>query len=134
MGQGNKDYSSSSLSLMRSKFDAYCYRPDSEEEFRNDLKRVKDAFPKARHVLYAYRIKAKDGSTKEGMSENGEPINAMHKILFKFTKEGIDDCAVIIVRYFGGKLLGAANLEHAFMDVFDDCYQKYRKGDYDGTK
>lgn len=119
---------------MRSKFDAYCFLPTSEEEFRKNLKKVKDAFPKARHVLYAYRIKTEDGAIKEGMSENGEPVNAMHKILQKFKMENVDDCAVIIVRYFGGKLLGAANLEHSFMDVFEECYERYRKGETNGNK
>lgn len=117
------------LSLMRSTFDSFVYEPLDEATFRDDLKKVKDAFPKAKHYLYAYRIKEKDGSIKEGVSENGEPVKAMHKILLELKSQDIQNLGVIIVRHFGGKELGASRLEHTFLDAYRQGYEKFIKGE-----
>lgn len=61
------------------------------------------------------------------MSENGEPVKAMHKVLLQFRSNNVVDCAVIIVRHFGGKELGASNLEHTFLNVLNVCYDDYMK-------
>lgn len=128
MEEKNRPHSHVSLTVMRSKFDAYVYSPLNESSFRTDLKRVKEYYPKAKHYLYAYRIKESDGSIKEGMSENGEPVKAMHKVLLQLRSQEVLNVGIIIVRHFGGKELGASNLEHTFLDAFNAAYDKYQKG------
>lgn len=122
------------LSLMRSTFDCFVYGTMSEDSFKEDLKKAKVAFPKAKHYLYAYRIKERDGVVKEGVSENGEPVKAMHKILMELKSQNLFNIGVIIVRHFGGKELGASRLEHTFLEAYRKGYEKFLKEQTDGEK
>lgn len=123
---GSEPFARVLLKLMRSSFEGFCYAPKGEKAFREDLKKVKEAFPKARHVLYCYRTREEDRSIKEGMSENGEPVKAMRKALYELRAEDLL-LAVIIVRTFGGKELGAARLEKTFLDCFHRAVESFRK-------
>ncbi len=82
-------------------------------QFHCWLKEIKGLNPKARHVLYVFRI-----GNQEGCSENGEPVKAAHKQLAILSREGASGLGLVAVRYYGGKKLGAANLEHVFLAGF----------------
>lgn len=57
----NKTYSHASSLVMRSKFDAFCYLPDSEASFRLDLKKSKIVFLKPDIFFMHIDLKKKMG-------------------------------------------------------------------------
>lgn len=101
----------------RSVFYFYRLKTDDREAFHQALKKLQEENPKAAHILYVCRIQD-DKGIFEGASENGEPVKAAHKELFILQKQDKKDVALFAVRYYGGKKLGANNLEGVFMDGF----------------
>ena len=97
----------------RSTFIFLCLITDSREEFQRAEREVKEAFPKAAHILSVARIRDADG-IYEAASENGEPVKAAHKTLFGLTQRGVEDIGLLAIRHYGGKKLGASNLDGIF--------------------
>lgn len=96
-----------------SRFLAYAFPIASVEEFKKRLKALKEEHPKANHHCFAYRI-GTDGNTFRA-SDDGEPSGSAGKpILGQLDSKGLTDAAVIVVRYFGGTLLGVPGLINAY--------------------
>lgn len=96
-----------------SKFIAYAYPVASTEEFRERLNGLKKEHPKATHHCFAYRI-GMDGNLFR-VSDDGEPSGtAGRPILGQIDSKGVINAAVIVVRYFGGTLLGVPGLINAY--------------------
>lgn len=96
-----------------SKFLAYAYPVTTEEEVQLCLDEVKGMHIKARHHCYAYRI----GITGElhRANDDGEPSGtAGRPILGQLLSHEVSDILVVVVRYFGGTLLGASGLIQAY--------------------
>lgn len=96
-----------------SKFLAYAYPVTTEEEVQLCLEEVKGLHIKARHHCYAYRI----GITGEQhrANDDGEPSGtAGRPILGQLLSHEVSDILVVVVRYFGGTLLGASGLIQAY--------------------
>src|SRR5665811_2593069 len=69
--------------------------------------------PKAVHHCFAYRI-GSDGNSFR-VSDDGEPTGTAGKpILGQIDSKSIINVAVIVVRYFGGTLLGVPGLINAY--------------------
>lgn len=96
-----------------SKFLGYAYPASSEEEAMLHLEEVRREHPKARHHCFAYRI-GLDGNRFRA-NDDGEPSGtAGRPILGQIDSFGLTNVAVIVVRYFGGTLLGTSGLIHAY--------------------
>jgi uncharacterized YigZ family protein len=96
-----------------SKFLAYVEPVNSIERFKQKLQQIKALHPKANHHCFAYRIGA-DGSTFR-VSDDGEPSgSAGRPILGQIDSKQLTNVAVIVVRYFGGTLLGVPGLINAY--------------------
>jgi len=96
-----------------SKFIAYAYPISSVNEFKERLAEVKKEHPKATHHCFAYRIGV-DGSTFR-VSDAGEPSGtAGRPILGQIDSKQLTNVLVIVVRYFGGTLLGVPGLINAY--------------------
>jgi uncharacterized YigZ family protein len=96
-----------------SRFLAYAFPIASVEEFKKRLKALKEAHPKAAHHCFAYRIGADGNNFRAG--DDGEPAgSAGRPILNVLDGKGIIDTAVVVVRYFGGTLLGVPGLINAY--------------------
>ncbi|MBS4066082.1 MAG: YigZ family protein [Chitinophagaceae bacterium] len=96
-----------------SKFLAYAVPVNSIEKFKQKLQQLKEQHPKANHHCFAYRIGA-DGSTFR-VSDDGEPSgSAGRPILGQLDSKQVTNTAVIVVRYFGGTLLGVPGLINAY--------------------
>lgn len=96
-----------------SRFLAHAFPITSVEEFKKRLKALKDEHPKANHHCYAYRL-GTDGNTFRA-SDDGEPSGSAGKpILGQIDSKGLTDAAVVVVRYFGGTLLGVPGLINAY--------------------
>jgi uncharacterized YigZ family protein len=96
-----------------SKFIGYVYPVASAEEFKDRLNDVKKEHPRATHHCFAYRL-GLDGNTYR-VSDDGEPSGtAGRPILGQIDSKGLINTLVIVVRYFGGTLLGVPGLINAY--------------------
>ena len=99
-----------------SKFLAYAYPIATVEDFKKQLAIVKKEHPKAEHHCFAYRIGV-DGNNFR-VSDDGEPSGTAGKpILGQIDSKQITNVAIIVVRYFGGSLLGVPGLINAYKTV-----------------
>ncbi|MES2847425.1 MAG: YigZ family protein [Bacteroidota bacterium] len=96
-----------------SKFIAYVFPIESAEAFKKHLQDLKKEHPKAVHHCFAYRIGI-DGNNFR-VSDDGEPSGtAGRPILGQIDSKQVTNVAVIVVRYFGGTLLGVSGLINAY--------------------
>ena len=92
-----------------SKFLAYIFPIKNKDEFKTHLQALKKEHPKAVHHCFAYRI-GYDGNNFR-VSDDGEPSGTAGKqILGQIDSKNLSDILVIVVRYFGGTLLGVPGL------------------------
>ena len=105
----------SKVEVKKSKFLGIAANISSEEEAAELLKEIRKKHSMARHVCYAYSIG--DSNPRMKFSDDGEPGGTAGKpILDVITGSGIQDIIVIVVRYFGGILLGTGGLVRAYTD------------------
>ena len=96
-----------------SKFIAYAYPIETTDNFKKLLQNLKKEHPKAVHHCFAYRI-GTDGNNFR-VSDDGEPSGtAGRPILGQIDSKEITNTAIIVVRYFGGTLLGVPGLINAY--------------------
>ena len=96
----------SEIEVEKSTFFGYLFKVDSKAEFNEFLSKIKRNNSKARHYCYAYKI---DEVIK--YSDDGEPQGSAGKpILNALLNKKINNCGLVIVRYFGGTLLGSGRL------------------------
>ena len=114
-----------------SRFLAYAYPVRSEEEVKPLVDALRREHHGARHHCYAYRISClEDGPSgpvlsKEGLwraNDDGEPSGtAGRQILSQIDSRGLKDVLVVVVRYFGGILLGVPGLIRAYRSAAADA-------------
>ena len=98
-----------------SKFIAYAYPSFSEEDWKAQLSEVKKEHPKARHHCYAFRLGL--GENNFRANDDGEPSGtAGRPILGQIDSFELTYTMVIVVRYFGGTLLGTSGLINAYRE------------------
>jgi len=96
-----------------SRFIAHAYPLSSVEAFRLHLADLKKLHPKATHHCFAYRL-GLDGNNFRS-SDAGEPSGTAGKpILGQIDSKQLTDTLVVVVRYFGGTLLGVPGLISAY--------------------
>ena len=96
-----------------SKFLAYSFPVNSANDFKERLAEVKKEHPKATHHCFAYRI-GLDGNNFR-VSDDGEPSgSAGRPILGQIDSKQVTDVLIIVVRYFGGTMLGVPGLINAY--------------------
>ena len=101
------------VEVMKSKFIAYLVPLNNEEEFKPLLAALRKEHKKAKHIVYAYRVGMKSKS-----SDDGEPKGtAGHPLLELLHKKDINNVALLVVRYFGGTLLGASRLLRTYLQA-----------------
>jgi uncharacterized YigZ family protein len=105
-----------SVSLFKdkgSKFHGYAFPADDEEVVKVFLDEVKKLHPKARHHCFAYRLGMDDDNFRA--YDDGEPSGSAGKpILNVLLSQNLRNVLIIVVRYFGGTLLGVPGLINAY--------------------
>ncbi|WP_036940043.1 YigZ family protein [Pseudobacteroides cellulosolvens] len=97
----------------KSRFIASVKHVKCEEEALEFVSRLKTQYWDATHNVYAYHIVG--DSVIQRFSDDGEPSGtAGIPVLEVIKKTGIQDVVVVVTRYFGGTLLGAAGLIRAY--------------------
>ncbi len=106
-----------------SKFYAFAYHVETEEEvdeYRADLKKQ---YHDARHHVYAFRIGENAELTRS--SDDGEPSNSSGPpVLGQLKSENLTNILVVVVRYFGGTKLGIPGLINAYKTATKDALSK----------
>jgi uncharacterized YigZ family protein len=96
-----------------SKFVAYAFPVESEEEALGHLECLRKEHPKARHHCFAWRLGTEGRRFR--FNDDGEPTGtAGRPILGQIDAAGLTNVVVIVVRYFGGTLLGTSGLIRAY--------------------
>jgi len=99
-----------------SKFLAFAYPVLTLEQTKMLLRKLKSAHPKAAHHCLAFRL-GHDGNQYKA-ADDGEPAGtAGRPILGAIDSAGLTNVMVVVVRYFGGTLLGVPGLIHAYGSV-----------------
>ena len=105
------------IEVMKSKFIAYLFPLEKEDNFKTMLANLRKEHKKARHIVYAYRVGMKSKSC-----DDGEPKGtAGHPLLELLYKKDINNVALLVVRYFGGTLLGAGRLLRTYLQAGIDA-------------
>ncbi|MEM6999021.1 MAG: YigZ family protein [Pseudomonadota bacterium] len=106
-----------------SKFLAYAFPVDTEKDIHEGLDKVRQLHPKARHHCYAYRL-GTDGNNFRA-NDDGEPSGTAGKpILGRIDSFELTNVLVVVVRYFGGTLLGASGLIRAYKQSTADALEQ----------
>lgn len=96
-----------------SKFIAYLYPIKSENDIKDIVIALKSAHPKARHHCWAMRLST--DRTVYRINDDGEPSGtAGRPILNTLLSYELTDVLALVVRYFGGTLLGIPGLINAY--------------------
>ncbi len=96
-----------------SRFLAFAFPVESEEQVKQEVAALKKEYHDARHHCFAYRI-GKDGLLWRS-NDDGEPSgSAGRPILGQIDSAGLSDVLVVVVRYFGGIKLGIPGLIRAY--------------------
>jgi uncharacterized YigZ family protein len=96
-----------------SRFLAIAAPIDSPEAFKALLGEIKKEHLKANHHCFAWRL-GLDGNLFR-VSDDGEPSgSAGRPILGQIDSKSLTNTAIVVVRYFGGTLLGVPGLIHAY--------------------
>jgi uncharacterized YigZ family protein len=96
-----------------SRFIAYAFPIVEAQDVKARLQLLKKEHPKAVHHCFAWRL-GLDG-TQYRVSDDGEPSGtAGRPILGQLDARQLTDAAIVVVRYFGGTLLGVPGLIHAY--------------------
>lgn len=99
-----------------SKFIAYAWPVRSEEEALSHVEALRKEHFKARHHCFAWRLDP-DGSRFRA-NDDGEPSGtAGRPILGQIDAFGLTDVVIVVVRYFGGTLLGTSGLIQAYREA-----------------
>lgn len=110
----------SEIEVEKSTFISYLFKVKSKEEFNDFLNKIKKKSPKARHYCYAYKI---DNEIR--YSDDGEPQgSAGRPILNVILNKKINNCAIIVVRFFGGTLLGSGRLLRTYSTAASNVTSK----------
>jgi uncharacterized YigZ family protein len=98
----------------KSRFISFAIKIETEKEALSELEKIKSSYPDATHHTYAYVINDK-GVLYQRYSDDKEPSGtAGLPILDVLKKNRIENVLIIVVRYFGGTLLGTGGLVRAY--------------------
>lgn len=96
-----------------SKFHAFAYPIATEADVKPLLDALREQHPKAGHHCYAYRLGLDRNQFRA--NDDGEPSGtAGRPILNTLYSRDLTDLLVVVVRYFGGTLLGVPGLINAY--------------------
>lgn len=103
------------LEIKKSEFLGFAYPITDREQLMFHVEQLRAQYPDARHICYGYIIGDPNNTTSAGFDDDGEPGGTAGKpILNVLQHKAIGNCAILVVRYFGGIKLGAGGLTRAY--------------------
>jgi uncharacterized YigZ family protein len=105
--------SEGSYSEKRSKFLAYAFPVQNEQEVKARLAEIQKKHWDARHHCYAYILGPHKDAYRQ--NDNGEPSGTAGRPIYgQLLSKDLTNTLVIVVRYFGGIKLGVSGLQNAY--------------------
>ena len=99
----------------KSEFIGFAMPIACEEDAVDFIASVKKRYPDARHWVYAYVLR--ENSTMRYTDDREPQGTAGMPVLDVIRKNGVTDTVIVVVRYFGGILLGTGGLVHAYTEA-----------------
>ena len=94
----------------KSRFIGYASQVKSEDDAKSFIARIADEHKKAQHVAFAYVL-----TNTAKTSDNGEPKGTAGLPIYNvINRRGLENIVAVVVRYFGGTLLGKGGLIRAY--------------------
>lgn len=101
--------------IKKSRFLTYLRRTEGLEQAKAFWKEIRQLHPEARHHCWAAVAGEPDDSQQLGFSDDGEPAGTAGKPMFHVLQGSkIGEISVVVVRYYGGVLLGTGGLVRAY--------------------
>ena len=105
-----------------SKFFAFAFPVKSEDEIKLIQANLRKKYHDARHHCYAYRLGPE--KLKYRTNDDGEPSSSAGKpILGQMLSYDLTDILIVVIRYFGGTLLGVPGLINAYRTSAKDSIE-----------
>jgi uncharacterized YigZ family protein len=109
-----KDNPPFELILSKSKFIGQCFDIAHKHDIELIVHDLKKIHPKASHFCYGYIV----DETHQGFHDDGEPKHTAGKpILDSLLKTHLTHTLCVVIRYYGGIMLGASGLTKAYRDI-----------------
>lgn len=103
-----------------SRFISYVFPVNSEDQIREIIQSIKKEHHSARHHCYAWRLGAEKLLFRT--NDDGEPSSSAGKpILGQIQSYDLTNILIVVVRYFGGTLLGVSGLINAYRNAAMDA-------------
>lgn len=110
------EIANSKLVEKKSIFISYIFKINNERDANSYIEKVRKENKDARHVVYIYSY-LENNMCNIKFSDDGEPRGTGTKTIYELlTKEKITNVCIVIVRYFGGILLGAGPLSRTYLN------------------
>lgn len=101
------------FTVQKSRFIGYAAPVDTQEAALDFIRQIKEKHRDASHHCYAYVIGRNAGVMR--YQDDGEPSGTAGQPIMEVLKQqGLVNCCCVVVRYFGGILLGAGGLTRAY--------------------
>ena len=110
-----KEFAQSYFEDRHSKFFGFCSPVSTEADAIDFIASVKKKYPDARHWVYAYVLR--ENNTMRYTDDREPQGTAGMPVLDAIRKNGCTDTVIVVVRYFGGVLLGTGGLVHAYSET-----------------
>lgn len=108
----------SEIERKKSRFITWIRRTETETEARRLVAEAKTEFPDARHHCSAWIICSPGQQPTQHSSDDGEPSGTSGKPMLEVLHGSeIGNIAAVVIRYFGGTLLGTGGLVKAYSDA-----------------
>lgn len=118
-----KTISSESKGLFKdrgSKFIALAYPVSSENEIKDRNSILRKEFHDARHHCFAWRLGPE--MERYRFNDDGEPSGSAGRPIFgQIQSRELTDILIVVIRYFGGNLLGVGGLINAYRSSASDA-------------
>ena len=106
-----------------SKFLAMAYPVSSQKDISQRLDELRKKYHDARHHCYAWRLGPE--KTEYRVNDDGEPSGSAGKPIFgQIQSRDLSDVLIVVIRYFGGTLLGVGGLIRAYRAAASDALDR----------
>lgn len=103
-----------------SKFYSFAFPVQSENEIKDKLQVLRKEHHSARHHCFAWRIGSENITFRA--NDDGEPSSTAGKpILGQIQSFKLTNILIVVIRYFGGTLLGTGGLINAYRNAAADA-------------
>lgn len=109
-----------------SRFISMAFPVERQEDIKPIIDKIKKDYHDARHHCYAWMLGAEHNNWR--VNDDGEPSGTAGKpILGQINSAGLTNILIVVIRYFGGTLLGVSGLINAYRSAAADAIQNARK-------